>query len=224
MGVSSLNFFIALGDNGWKKVTSYSLLGIAWFKLNADSVVTLESPQGVSHTSLWPGSVMAFDTKWMTSDGQVKTKNIKEENTIVRICWSICNFYLCIGKNPLSLKAISRWLHFLAFKIHPNLASSRLGVFPICAIYLYVTCTSLLLICCKSCICPLLLPCSISPVLTFILQSSAVLLCNYSPLVAEHNIFLPWCNSVGLDSVRTSESFTLASLWQPKNQFLTEAA
>lgn len=73
-------------------------------------------------------------------------------------------------------------------------------------------------ICCKSCICPLLFSCSISPVLTFILQSSAVLLCNYSPMVAEHNIFLPWCNSVCLDSVRTSESFTLASLWQLQEQ------
>lgn len=67
-------------------------------------------------------------------------------------------------------------------------------------------------------------PCSISPVLTFILQSSAVLLCNYSPMVAEQNIFLPWCNSVCLDSARTSESFALASLWQPKNKFLSGAA
>lgn len=117
MGVSSLNFFIALGDNGWKKVTSYSLPGIAWFKLNADSVVTLESPQGVSHTSLWPGSVMAFDTKWMTSDSQVKTKNIKEENTIVRICWSICNFYLCIGKKiPPPLKPYQGDCIFLHLK------------------------------------------------------------------------------------------------------------
>lgn len=85
MGVSGLNFFVDLGDNKSKKVTSYLLLGIAWFKLNADSVVTLESPQGVSHTSLWPGSVMAFDRRRMTSGSQVKTKNIKEENTIVRI-------------------------------------------------------------------------------------------------------------------------------------------
>lgn len=33
----------------------------------------------------------------------------------------------------------------------------------------------------------------------FILQSSAVLLCNYSPLVAEPNIFPPWCNPAVLD-------------------------
>lgn len=42
---------------------------------------------------------------------------------------------------------------------------------------------------------PLPLPCSTSAVLTLILRSSAVLLCNYGPMVAEQNIFLAWCNS-----------------------------
>lgn len=59
---------------------------------------------------------------------------------------------------------------------------------------------------------PLQLLCAISLVLTFILQSSALLLCNYSLMVAEHNIFLPWYNSVWLDSARTSKSLELASL------------
>lgn len=50
---------------------------------------------------------------------------------------------------------------------------------------------------CSSYICPRLWPPPISPISMFILQSSAVLLCNYSSLVAERNIFLPWCNSSG---------------------------
>lgn len=61
-------------------------------------------------------------------------------------------------------------------------------------------------------------------VLTFILQSSAELLCNYSSMVAEQNIFLPWCNSVCLDSARTSESLPLASPWQQEKTFLSGAA
>lgn len=41
---------------------------------------------------------------------------------------------------------------------------------------------------------PIYSPRSISLFLTFILQRSAGLLCNYSPLVAEPDIFLAWCN------------------------------
>lgn len=42
-----------------------------------------------------------------------------------------------------------------------------------------------------ACFGPRLWPPPTSPIFMFILQSSALLLCNYSSLVAERNIFLP---------------------------------
>lgn len=60
---------------------------------------------------------------------------------------------------------------------------------------------------------PLRRPRSIPPLLTSILQSSALLLCNYSPLVAEHNIFLPWCSLLGLVPVNPSPWHLTGSPW-----------
>lgn len=60
---------------------------------------------------------------------------------------------------------------------------------------------------------PLELPRSVPLRLTSILQSSALLLCNYSPLVAEQNIFLPWCSSLGLGPVNPSPWHLTGSPW-----------
>lgn len=107
--------------------TAPSLFAAAGEQLSSEqSAVALESPQGVSHTSLRPGSVMK-----MISVDPVQTKNKEEANADAKKRRSIKNnFYWIIGKVPI-IKALSKGLYiFLPVKIHPNyLASLTLDLF-----------------------------------------------------------------------------------------------